>query len=199
MYEDLEAVTESMEKRFVVLSQEELDRMFQKAAQIGAKAAMTRYENEVKSSSRRKLHNVDLLLRNYRVLRENLVNAVDDIHQFENELEADEIISMMLNKDTDDSVTIQSIKRSKARTAIIIKHIDTMLDIYQAYCAKSTDSTDLRRYEVIMDRYIREEECSISEIADRYIVSEKTVYRDLSIGKSKLAALIFGVDGLNIR
>lgn len=195
----MEAGTENMERRFVVLSQEDLDRMFQKAAQIGAKAAMTRYETEVRSTSRRKLHNVDLLLRNYRVLQENLVNAVDDIQQFEDELEADEILSMMLNKDTDESIAIQSIKRSKARTAIIIKHIDTMLDIYQAYCAKSQDSTDIRRYEAIMDRYIREEEYTVAEIAGRFFVSEKTIYRDISIGKTKLAALIFGIDGLNIR
>ena len=195
----MEAGTDVMEKRFVVLSQDELDRMFQKAAQIGAKAAMTRYETEVRNSGRRKLHNADLLLRNYRMLKENLVNAVDDIQQFENELEADEILSMMMNKDTDESIAIQSIKRSKARTAIIVKHIDTMLDIYRAYCEKSPDGMDTRRYEAIMDRYIRDEEYTVAEIAERFFVSEKTIYRDISIGKTQLAALIFGVDGLNIR
>ena len=195
----MEAGTEIMEKRFVVLSQDELDRMFQKAAQIGAKAAMARYETEVRNSGRRKLHNADLLLRNYRMLKENLVNAVDDIQRFESELEADEILSMMMNKDTDESIAIQSIKRSKVRTAIIVKHIDTMLDIYQAYCQKSPDGMDMRRYEAIMDRYIREEEYTVTEIANRFFVSEKTIYRDISIGKTQLAALIFGVDGLNIR
>ena len=195
----MEAVTESTEKRFVVLLQEDLDRMFEKAARIGAKAAITKYETEIRNTGRRKLHNTDLLLRNYRVLRESMANAVDDIQQFENDLEADEILAMMLNKETDESIAIQSIKRSKARTAIIIKHIDTMLDIYQVYCAKSQDGTDMRRYEAIMDRYIRDEEYTVAEIAERFFVSEKTIYRDLSIGKTKLAALIFGIDGLNIR
>ena len=195
----MEAVTENMEKRFVVLSQEELDRMFEKAARIGAKAAITKYETEMRNTGRRKLHNTDLLLRNYRMLRENLANAVDDIQQLEDDMEANEILSMMLNKETDESIAIQSIKRSKARTAIIIKHIDIMLGIYQAYCGKASNRTYLRRYEALMDRYIREDECTVSDLASRYSVSEQTVYRDISIGKSEVAALIFGVDGLNIR
>ena len=200
----LEAKTENItkdaaEKRFVVLSEAEIGKLLQKAARIGAKAALSKYETETKEARHRKLHNATLLLRNYRMLQENVENAVEDISQCEDDMQMNEILALMMNRETNDHLALQSIKKSKARTALILRHIDTMLDIYQSYCEKSPDKLDTRRYEMLMDRYIRDEEYSVSEIASQYSVSEETVYRDISIAKTKVAALIFGVDGLNFR
>ena len=36
----------------------------------------------------------------------------------------------------DDKVIVESIKTSAKRTAIMVQHIDKMLDVYRIYCSK---------------------------------------------------------------
>ena len=67
--------TENQTPQYVILTKEEIAAMRKEAAEIGARAAMEKLEQEKKSLHRkafdRRLHNTKLLLRNYRMLREN--------------------------------------------------------------------------------------------------------------------------------
>lgn len=186
--------------QYVVLTKEEIAAMQMTAAEIGAKAAMERLEEERKSlyhkAINRRLHNTKLLLRNYRMLRENADNSIYGRSQMEES--AADILCNMMNM-YDDEVIVDAIKRSATRTAIIVAHIDTMMKLYEAYCSKSGNDLDNRRYEIIRDMYIVEDPLTVKEIAKKWHMSKENVYSDIKIASERLSALIFGVDGLKLR
>lgn len=189
---------EQKPKEFIILSKEELSAMQQEAARIGAKTALEKFEEEKKKlNSRamdRRLHNTKLLLRNYRMLKDNSENSIYGRSQMKES--AADILCSMMNM-YDDEVIVDAIKRSATRTAIIVSHIDTMLGLYKVYCDKSSNDLDRRRYEVIYDMYMAEQTLSVKEIAKKQNMSRESVYTDLKIAIERLSALIFGVDGLS--
>lgn len=70
----------------------------------------------------RRLHNTDLLLRNYRTLKASYENAVYKSKEGEVTEVLEDIMTMK-----DDKVIVESIKTSAKRTAIMVQHIDKML------------------------------------------------------------------------
>ena len=187
-----------VEKQFIILSKEDLDTIMKEAAEIGARVALDRLAEEKKNMHKkaadRRLHNTRLLLRNYRMLKSNTENSVYGRSQME-ESAADVLCSMM--NLYDDEVIVDAIKRSSTRTAIMVSHIDTMLEMYNVYCDKSPDQLDRRRYEVLYDRYIAEEPLSVNQIAKKQHMSKDSVYTDIKIAVERLSTLLFGVDGLH--
>lgn len=195
-----ERVQAQAEKKIYVLSGEELTAMHKEAAQIGVKAALERLEEEKKKmynkSIDRRLHNTKLLLRNYRMLKENVENSIFGRSQMKES--AADILCSMMNM-YDDEVIVDAIKRTATRTAIIVTHIETMLELYKAYCDKSPNDLERRRYEVLYDMYMAEEVLTVKEIAKKQNMSKENVYTDIKIAIERLSALIFGVDGLSAR
>lgn len=188
------------EKVIVTMSREEMRNMVNLAAEAGAKAAMDRIDEERKNmrkkSADRRLRNTKLLMRNYRMLKENADNSVFGRSQMEES--AADILTSMMNL-YNDEVIVESIKRSASRTAIIVSHIETMLGLYEAYCSKSSSPLDNRRYEIIRDMYIVENPMTVKEIAKKQKMSRENVYSDIKIAIEMLTSLIFGVDGLNVQ
>lgn len=199
---DTEKKPESKEQKSVMisLSREELAAIAKEAAEIGARTALETMEQEKKKmyskAADRRLHNTKLLLRNYRMLKDNSENSIFGRSQMEES--AADILCSMMNL-YDDEVIVDAIKRSATRTAIMVSHIDTMMGIYRAYCEKSSNILDIRRYEVVYDMYIAEESLTVKDIAKKKSMSKENVYSDLKIATERLSALIFGVDGLSVR
>ena len=154
------------EKQFVVMPKEELEELIQKAAMSGAQVD-------------RRLHNTDLLLRNYRTLKACCENAVYESKKEEVTEVLDDIMTMK-----DDKVIVESIKSSSKRTTIMVRHIDKMSE------------KDKRRYKVIKSLYISKQPMTIAEISKKFGVSKVTIYDDIKIAKERLSSLFFGVDGL---
>ncbi len=191
----------SQVRKPVVLSEEELRKIYENAAAIGAKEALRIFEQERKKEyngrADRRLRNTKLLLRNYHMLKEHAEKSVFGRTQME-ESALDILESMMSMYDNE--VIIESIKRSATRTAVIVSHIDTMFGLYEAYCDRSpTRDIDMRRYDVVWDMYIAEPTLSVKEIAEKQSMSKENVYADIKVAIERLTALIFGVDGLNVR
>lgn len=191
----------SVEKTFITLTPNQLKRIYEKAAEIGAKEALKTYEQEKKKEqgkrADRRLRNTRLLLRNYHMLKEHAENSVFGRVQMEES--ALDILESMMNL-YDNEVIIESIKRSATRTAIIVSHIETMFSLYEAYCEKSQNrEIERRRFEVVWDRYVSDPVLSVKEIAERQNMSKENVYSDLKVAEERLTALIFGVDGLKVR
>ena len=199
---DTEKKPEPTEQKSVMicLSREELAAITKEAAEIGARTALETMEQEKKKmhskAADRRLHNTKLLLRNYRMLKDNSENSIFGRSQMEES--AADILCSMMNL-YDDEVIVDAIKRSATRTAIMVSHIDTMMGIYRAYCEKSSNILDIRRYEVVYDMYIAEESLTVKDIAKKKSMSKENVYSDLKIATERLSALIFGVDGLSVR
>ena len=196
-----EEESKSEPPRMVVLAEDELNGLLEKAVSIGSREAMKKLEQERKKDAHRRadrrLHNTKLLLRNYRALKEHAESAVFSRDRLEGS--AMEILeSFMQGEDTD--VMIDSIKRSAERTALMISHIDAMIGLYEAYCEKSKDgSLERRRYEVLWDMYIADDGMDPEEIASKQNISKNSVYSDLRIATERMTALIFGVDGMTVR
>ena len=189
------------DKVIISLTPEQLDDIYKRAAEIGAKEAVKVYEQEKKKEqgkrADRRLRNTKLLLRNYHMLKEHAENSVFGRTQMEES--AFDILESMMSL-YDNEFIIESIKRSATRTAIIVSHIETMFRLYDAYCDKSPNSEiDRRRYDVVWDKYMSDPALTVKEIAVKQNMSKENVYSDLRVAEERLTALIFGVDGLNIR
>ena len=186
---------EDKEKVIVALTKEDLDKMMANAALVGATVATDKmtvaFEKKQKEQKDRRLHNTKLLLKNYRMLKSSCRNAVFEGERVASVSELmEEIMSMK-----DDHVIVESIRRSAIRTETILKHVDTMLDVYRLYCNKQGDR-EKRQYKVIRAYYISNEKNTIQTLAKEFSVSKVTIYDDLKIGEERLSALLFGVDGL---
>lgn len=183
----------------VTLTKEDLESLCSKAAEVGAKTAIEKLHEERKYMNQkainRRLRNTRLLLKNYRMLKENVDNSIFGRSQMEES--AADILCSMMNL-YDDEVIVDSIKRSATRTAIIVSHVEAMLSIYKGYCERSSNDLNRRRYEVMYDKYIAKDPLSTRQIADKQNMSKENVYADLKEAIERLSALIFGVDGLRI-
>lgn len=200
--QERKAGKEPKPEKIVCLSDAELREIYDKAATIGAREALKTFEQERKKEYSRwvnkKLYNTKLLLRNYHMLKEHAENSVFGRTQMKEESALDILESMM--SIYNDEMIIQSIKNSATRTAIIVSHIETMFQLYYSYCDRSIKrELNLRRYNVVWDMYMAEDTLSAKEIADKQNISKDSVYSDLRVGIERLTALIFGVDGLNVR
>lgn len=173
------------------MSEEDIVRM---ASKVAAEAAIEAFRNEqklaFKNASDRRLHNTELLLRNYRAFKDASENAVFRAEDCES---LDNIIMDLMMQRTD-SVTVHSIKRSAARTAVIVKHIERMLELYKNYCFTNGKPEDARRWRVIDGQYIQERKQSIAELAKQEFVTERQIYDDRSNAISKIAVYMFGID-----
>ena len=185
----------------ITITPEQLKSIYERAAEIGAKEALKTFEQERKKEysgrADRRLRNTKLLMRNYHMLKEHAESSVFGRTQME-ESALDILESMMSMYNNE--VIIESIKRSATRTAIIIAHIETMFGLYEAYCDKAPNrEIEMRRYEVVWDMYMADSTLSVKEIAEKQHMSKDNVYADLRVATERLTALIFGVDGLNVR
>ena len=187
--------------KMILLTQDQLRKIYEQAASIGAKEALKVFEQERKKEyskrADKRLRNTKLLLRNYHMLKQHAENSVFGRTQME-ESALDILESMM--SIYNDEVIIQSIKNSATRTAIIVSHIETMFGLYHSYCENSKScEIDLRRYEVVWDIYMAEKTMSVKEVAEKQNMSKENVYADIKIAIERLTALIFGVDGLKVQ
>lgn len=189
------------EVKLITLTSDQFAKVCNEAASIGAKEGIKAYEQErrkeIGKRADRRLRNTKLLLRNYHMLKEHAENSVFGRTQM-GESALDILESMMTMYDNE--VIIESIKRSATRTAVIVSHIETMFRLYAAYCENAPNKeVEMRRYEVAWDMYMAENTLSAKEIAEKQDMSKDNVYADLRVATERLTALIFGVDGLNVR
>ena len=150
------------------------------AVTAGIKAYRDEATKHRKEIYDKRLYNTKLLMRNYRDLKEH----------------ADKILNLMSEWVREEASTVDSIKKSAARTRLIMDHINEMLQIYQAACERSKRPEDTRRYGVLYDYYISPENLSLEEIAEKYSVDTRTIYRDIRDATARITALLFGVDGI---
>lgn len=174
---------------------EELIRL---AAKEGSKAGVEAYRKEQKKAheklSDRRLRNVKLLLQNYRELKQHAENAVYTAEQAE---DAMDILDMMWDPHNRSAATVESIKGSLLKTKIMMGHVDSMIDIYKDMVYRSQNELEIRRFNILYDRYINEVETKVTSLCDKYHIDKRTVYYDTDIAAERLAKLIFGIDSLD--
>lgn len=169
------------------------------AGEAGALAALQAVERQRKrldaEKGDRRLRNTKLLLKNYRMLTAHCEYAISEIKDVASEDPYD-IIDMLDTSWIGEDAYVESIRRSTERTALMVRHIQEMLSLYRMYCEASGREEEERRYRTIDRMYIAEKRMSAREIAESECLDLRTVYKDIDLAVERLAALIFGIDGL---
>lgn len=183
------------------MSDRNRDYIIRLAAEVGAKTALKEFESEMTKAknerSDRRLRNTKLLLRNFRMFKVHAENAIY------NALDVDEnaydIIDLMSDRSADGEAIVESIKQSVARTVTIVSHIETMLRLYEVYCEQSSNPEEVRRSRVIRGLYVDDPPKTVKDLAEEFFVTPRTIYNDIDIACERIAALIFGIDGIKRR
>ncbi|CZR95547.1 MULTISPECIES: hypothetical protein [Clostridioides] len=182
----------------VINKEMNINLIIEKVAREAAEKAIVTYENrkkeEAKYSSDRKLRNTKLLLKHYKDFKRHVNNSIFKVSNINEN--AIEILEELINSKITENLFVESISNSVSRTNIIISHINTMINIYEAY-SKQCGELEVRKYRIIYKRFIDEKRWSIKEIATSENIDNRTVYRDINLACEKLSVFIFGIDGVN--
>ncbi len=185
---------------YVAMSNRIMEISVQRGIAAGIKAAMDYMAEERQAQKKgrcdRRLRNTRLLLKNYRSLKYYVKGAIYKASQVKEN--AIDVLDGLDDYTFDDSLYIESIKKSQQRTLIILKHIDEMLRYYRIDCERGGKDEDMRRYRIIMAYYIDDEKLGVDEIAEQEYIERRALYRDVNIALKPLSALIFGIDSMKL-
>nr|DAQ62377.1 MAG TPA: Homeodomain-like domain [Caudoviricetes sp.] len=167
----------------------------------GVRRALVEIE---KQKEEKKKHKADMRFRNTELLLYNYVNFkqhTENSIYTESQLSKEELFDE-LDLDMDEEITktqINSIIKSKNKTSIIMKHIDTFLDYYEYKCLESNREDVQRRIQVIKLLYLNEEKMTQEQVAEKLDCSDRTIRNTKNIAIKELSVLFFGIDGLKIK
>jgi len=174
------------------------DEIIKLAAEAGAKAGIDRYESEVKKQRRKKidmrLGNTARLMRHYREIKLNAKDAITSLKEAEAET-FDFFKSMM--EEGDAKIDVKAIVAAKARSAVMVAHMDAMLGILAQLYLNSTNPVEVRKYREFEARYILDPPYTPMEIAQKENVDKTTVYRDCDEMCERLSSLLFGIQAVS--
>ncbi len=166
-------------------------------AREAALEAIKIYKQQEKEKVRKtRLHNTGLLLENYLGFvdhYEKIKYRASDIQEELDEVELD-MVKM-------DDIIIQSIKRSKIRTKIMINQIETTMAMIQAKMAAKGEEEKSKVVKLLyMDRSKRNIKFNqrVKIIAEEIHCSESSVRRWNSEMLNEFSVILFGVDGLRL-
>jgi len=169
------------------------DSIIRVAAEVGAKMALEVYakekEKERKARIDRRLRDTKRLMRSYREIKIHAGDAIASLSEVTQE-DFEFFKNLMENEDR---IDVTAIVRSKARSAIMLTHIDAMLQAYQVICCNSKKPEDQRRYRVLESMCLVDNPPTVSEIAQRENIDVRTVYKDFDAACEKMSALLFGI------
>lgn len=178
-----------------------IEKIVEASVKDGVRRAMIDIEKEKEAKKKYKVdmrfRNTELLLHNY----QNFVKHTENSVYTEKQLTKKELFEE-LDLDMDEEFTktqINSILKSKNKTSIILKHIDTFLQYYEYKCNLSQREDIQRRYKVIKYLFLDEEKMTQENLADFLHCNIKTIRNTKNIAIKELSVLFFGIDGLKIR
>ena len=147
------------------------------------KTAIREYSKEQKSEKRRKaLHNTKMLLKNYEKIKSSIEEAISEASQLEEQ-------SFAYSDEED--VYINSIRKSKLKSLIVVAHIDRALEVvFEEYNKKSVPE----KYEAFISCMF--DGMTYDEAAIKYCSSKQSISRWVVDATKLVSIQIFGVDGV---
>ena len=163
------------------MKQETADELINKAV----KTAIKEYnKQQVAEKKRKALHNTKMLLKNYDKIKSSIEEAISEANQLEQE-------SIVF--DEDEEIYINSIRRSKLKSLIVIAHIDRALELTRdEYNQKEMIYKYRAMYDCLINGVTYEDE------AEELNTSAVTVRRWITEITKVLSIRIFGCDGVDI-
>lgn len=176
----------------VVLTKEQLRAITEAAAQVAIEKYHQEAEKVAAEKRDKRLYNTRLLMEKYRGMVEYSKSAVYNAAQIEDDYDFLSLMDMMKDGSDNYTLTVHSIQERAATVAIIIYHINRMLEFYEFRCKRSGKGEIMRKYEVIKKLYLDEDEMTVQDIADEMYVDVSTVYKYNRAAMQDLSALFFG-------
>jgi hypothetical protein len=158
----------------------------EKIANLAAEQAVKKYHDQEKEKKKDyRFRNTRLLLKNYNLFRDHLKNAKSNIK------EVNDVID--IKSYDEDELYINSIRKSKLKTLIILSHIEVALEQLKW---NMEEKNQLEKYQVIEDIYINQN--TYEEIAEKLNCNSMTVRRWEKEATNELSILLFGIDGMKL-
>ena len=147
--------------------------------------------DEIQRNERKKkaLHNTRLLLKNYDKIKKSIQLAADELNE---DIESAGIDFTNLTDIDGDRLYIDSIRRSKARSLIIISHIDNAIEAM--LFEKDRQGVPEK---VAVFKSCLFEGMSYEDAASQYNTSVASVSRWIKDLTREMSIYLFGVDGVN--
>lgn len=175
-------------------SEELIRQAAREGAKEGARAVMDALARKSKESVQerrdKRFKNAKFLLKNYRDLKKGSVEAISSVAELGEE---DFDFFERLMGGGAEELTAESIVRTRARTAVIMAHVDAMLTVYKEVCDQSPRPEDRRRYRVLERLCTGPVEMTAAQIAEEDHTYEKAVYRDFDAASERMGVLLFGI------
>ena len=192
-----EAVEEKEERRFVILSDEEIQKIAKMAAKEGADAYKKELEATLKERTEKVRYSAKTLIQHYRKLKRMKESAVYEPENL-TDVTLKEVFENIIGECRRGEFNMTSIKKSTITTGVIMNHVDVQLENYKRECERSQIPDIQRRYRIVEMVYLSEEPMTIEEVAEVECIDKSNVYRTLEKAYDDLTALFFGVEGLDI-
>ncbi|WP_188068618.1 hypothetical protein [Brevibacillus brevis] len=173
------------------LSPEMIEEITRTALQVVRDYQEKEKQKQQKEKRDWRLRNTKLLLKHYRSFVSHVEGSREKVTAMDY---ADAMESLYTNR-----LALESIKRSRQRTIVMVKFVQKMISVYQAMCETSGLQEDLRRYHIIYELYISEKtekKQTVEELAEFHNIEPRTVYNDVKNAVNTLSVLVFGVDGI---
>ena len=132
-----------------------------------------------------RIKNTKLLLKNYQEL---MLHAQESI----GEMDYNYWMDLML---PDGKISLDSIRRSIAKTRALCMHVQVMLDEYRKKCEQGSSSAQMR-WRIIFSYYLDTPKLSAPEIAEKEYVDVGNVYAQIEKACDELGVYLFGIDAL---
>lgn len=163
--------------------------------QEAVKVAIKEYDKEKKIQSKRNaFHNTKLLMKHYNDLKEHLRRGISDIRELEeSRLELVKSYNGEEELYKEDELFIESIKRSKIKSVIMISHIDAALS---ALKIKHKNKGTIEKYLALENYFIKEK--TYEEITEILNCGVNTPRRWINELINELGVYLFGVDGIKL-
>jgi ABC-type uncharacterized transport system ATPase subunit len=170
-----------MDKGAIYMNQQTADALIEKAV----KSAIKEYSCKQKIEKKKKaLHNAKLLLKNYKKIQTSIEEGISEVMQLEQE-------DIFMGEA--DDLYIDSIKRSKLRSLIVIAHIDKALDLVQEECKRKGIP---EKYNAFINCMI--DGMTYDEAAKEFFTSKQSISRWINDLTKEVSIQLFGVEGIEL-
>ncbi|MBT2696359.1 hypothetical protein J7E79_02770 [Bacillus sp. ISL-40] len=171
------------------LSEEQLEIISKAAAQAVYEYLEKEKQKQKKDKQDHRLHNIKLLLQNYR----GLVLHCETLKAELTEIDSTSIQD--LDVSTISVESIESIKRSREKSIAMVLFIQGKMNAYRQSC----NEEEMKYFRVLEKKYLTTKRFTIKEIAKTENIDRTTVYRYIDKAVEDLPIIFFGVAAIDFK
>lgn len=152
-------------------------------------------ENQKEKRQKKVYHNAKKLLKNYsKFIQHNEIAEFTASTLIDKDLI--DTLTYKMDEGAIDDVYIKSLFQTKERTAVMLNHINRVLEFYEYTANKENSSKKQRLSQVIQMIYI--ENMTAEQVASALNIDRSTVFKDINAAIDDIGPLLFGIDAIKM-